>query len=135
MPIIQPDTSMAEDFSPLNSTYHAKIVAVDFQTSKKGNPMIVVDFAVDVPGASKPRDRRSFLVITGAGAMGFDQLLRACGFTEIADQYRDPAQPNPQFDTDDLLGIELNLAFEKRMYKDQEGNEKQGDQITAYLRA
>lgn len=129
MPVIQPDTSAAQDMGPIEpGTYHAQIVACDFKQSKQGNPMIVPKFDVTVDG--KKRSRTAYLVVTGEGAFGFDQLLRACGFQQLADQYRDPNQPNPPFDTDSLVGQELNVVVSSEIYQ----GEKR-DAIKGYLKA
>lgn len=130
MPIIQPDTSAAVNMGPIEpGTYKAKITAVGYKTSKeKGTPMIVPEFEVNVNGEIRPRS--AHLVITGKGAMGFDQLLRATGFDDVADKYRDPSQDNPPFDTDSLVGQELEVIIENEMY---EG--KKQDRIQGFMRA
>lgn len=130
MPIINPDTSEAVDMSAIEpGTYPAKIVEVASQVSKQGNPMIVPKFQVTVDG--KRRIRKSYLVITGEGAYGFDQLLRATGFSDIADQYKNPSvNPKPPFDTDSLIGQELMVKIDSEMYE----NELR-DQIKGYLPA
>jgi hypothetical protein len=129
VPIIQPDTSAAQEMSAIEpGTYPAKVVSVDFKMSSKNNPMIVPKFEVTVDG--KKRNRQSYLVITGEGAMGFDQLLRACKFDQYADQYRDPNQPNPDFDTDLLVGQELMVTIGNEIY-----NGEKRDNIKGYLKA
>lgn len=129
MPTINPDTSAAQEMSAIEpGTYRAKIVSVEFKMSKSGNPMIVPKFELDVEG--KKRNRQSYLVISGEGAYGFDQLLRACGFADLADQYKDPNQANPPFDTDDLVGSELEVVVDTDMY-----NGEKRDNIKKYLRA
>jgi hypothetical protein len=127
MPTIQPDTSEAQEMAPIQpGTYAARIAEVDVKTSKQGNPMIVPKFKVNVDG--KERTRQAYLVITGEGAYGFDQLLRATGFANLADQYRDPRQPNPEFDTDQLIGQELMVVVEPDVYQGQKR-----DKIQSYL--
>lgn len=129
MPIIQPDTSAAQDMAPIQpGTYPGTIIAVDFQTSKKGNPMIVPKFEVMVEG--KKRTRQAYLVVTGEGAYGFDQLLRSAGFEEIANKFKDPTAEKPAFDTDELIGRTVNLVIESTIYENQ-----QRDQIKSYLKA
>lgn len=129
-PIINPDTSNITEMGPIPAgTYPAEILQVDFQTSKSGNPMIVVKFGVEVD--EKVRNRNSYLVITGEGAYGFDSLLRACGFENLADQYKDKnVQPKPDFDTDMLVGQRVNVVIEPTTY-----NNELRDQIKSYLRA
>lgn len=117
MPILTPDTSSAQDFSRIDlGTYRAKIGKVESQQSKKGNPMIVPTFLLTVNNME--REVESFLVITGKGAMGFDKLLRAAGFGELADKYRDASvQPKPPFDTDALVGKVVNVVIDHQMYE------------------
>lgn len=131
MPIIQPDTSGAIDMGPIEpGTYPAKIVDVPFQMSAKNNPMIVPKFEINVDG-KKPRVRQAFLVISGPGSFNFDQLLRACHFDELADKYKDPNVANPDFDTDQLVGQELQVIIDSRL--DEKNNLR--DDIKGFLKA
>lgn len=131
MPMINPDLSEAQALTPIEpGTYKAKIVACEFKSSKAGNPMIVPKFEIDVNG--KQRSRNAYLVITGEGAYSFEQLLRACKFEEIADAYKNPDVPNPPFDTDSLIGQELNLVIDADIRKD---TNEPSDKIKAYLKA
>lgn len=110
-------------------TYPAEITAVDYKQSKAGNPMIVVDFGIQVGESVRPR--KSYLVITGEGAYNFDSLLRACGFGQLADQYKDKnVQPKPSFDTDQLIGQRVNVVIEPNLF-----NGEMRDQIKSYLPA
>jgi hypothetical protein len=129
MPIVNPDTSSISEQGAIDpGTYPAKIVDVDYKTSKSsGNPMIVPKFEVMVDGKARPR--QAYLVITGAGAYGFDQLLRAAGFDEIADKYRAPEGEKPDFDTDDLVGQEIQVVIEHDSY-----NGELRDKIKSYLK-
>lgn len=136
MPIINPDTTQAKDFSPLDpGTYQAKIVAVESKKSKKNNPMIVPTLAITVPGRTDAREKQAFLVITGEGAYGFDQLLRSAGFADIADKYRDPSvSPKPPFDTDALIGRSVQVVIETQMYDKGDGSgAKPTDAIKTFL--
>lgn len=130
MPIITPDTSNISEQTPIDAgTYPAKITAVDYKTSKSsGNPMIVPTFEVSVEGKARPRS--AYLVITGEGAYGFDQLLRACGFEEMADKYKQKGGEKPDFDTDELIGQELMVVIESDTY-----NGQLRDKIKSYLKA
>lgn len=130
MPIINPDTSNISDQGAIDpGTYPAKITEVEYKTSKSsGNPMIVPKFAVTVDGKERPRS--AFLVITGEGAYGFDQLLRACGFDEMADKYKAKDGDKPDFDTDELIGQELMVVIESDTY-----NGQLRDKIKSYLKA
>ncbi len=137
-PVLQPDTSAAEDYStPIPpGTYKARIVGVEVGLSKAKNQKIMPKFEINVDGHK--RNRTAHLVISGEGSMGFDQLLRACHMTELADQYRDPAVTSkPSFDTDSLRDQELQVVVEENIYKpDTPGaQEQRRDQITGYLRA
>jgi hypothetical protein len=131
MPVVNPDTSAAQEMTAIPAgTYKAKIVEVTFETSKSaGNPMIVPKFEVMVDG--KPRTRKAYLVITGEGAYGFDQLLRSTGFDTVADQYKvKDGAAKPAFDTDQLIGQELNVVIEAETY-----NNQLRDKIKSYLKA
>lgn len=129
MPIINPDLSDALDMSPIEpGTYKARIEAVTAKTSSKGNPMIEVDFVVFTGDREAPR--KTWLVISGAGAYGFEQLLRATGFDDIADAYKDKSATKPPFDTDNFVGQELNVVIVTEMY-----NNEPRDKISTYLRA
>lgn len=134
-PIINPDTSEAVDFGPIpEGPYPAKITKVEAGVSEKGNAKIIVYLDVR-QNATTTKERKSHLVTSGMGAMQFDQLLRATGFSEQADAYRDPSVPNPDFDTDWLVGQELIVSIEPNMYKDKNDVMKKGDAIGAFLRA
>lgn len=128
MPIINPDTTEAEELGPIEpNTYKAKITEVKSQAAKSsGNPMIVVSLEIDVAG--KPRSRDSYLVITGKGAFGFDQLLRVTGFSEYADKLK--AGEKEPFDTDQLVGQELNVVVIPDTY-----NGQLRDKVSSFLRA
>lgn len=130
MPIVQPDTTQAEDLSPIEpNTYRARIVECGNQKGKeKGTNMIVPKFKVNVNG--KERSRTAYLVIEGPGAWNFDQLLRAVNMTPLADQYRDPnVQPKPPFDTDSLVNQEMMVVITEDLYQGQKR-----DKITGFLR-
>lgn len=129
MPIINPDTSAMLDMGPIEpGTYLGEISQIEYKTSKSGNPMLEISWDVEVNG--KKRSRKSYNVISGEGSGGFDQLLRAAGFTELADKYKDPAvQPKPAFDTDQLLGQKVNVVIEPNLY-----NGEMRDQIRSFLK-
>ena len=128
MPVVNPDTSEASGaIEP--GTYKARITDVEFKNSKSsGNPMIVPKFEVDVNGKARPR--QAYLVITGEGAYGFDQLLRATGFDELADKFKSKEGEKPEFNTDQLIGQELNVVVEADTY-----NGQLRDKIKSFLRA
>lgn len=130
MPIITPDTTEQLDFSPLEpGTYPATVTKVEADTSKKGNPMLVVYFSVEkAPGVTVPR--KSWLVTSGEGTSGFDQLLRATGFADLADVYKDKSASKPAFDTDDLINQQVLVVVEQSEY-----NKQLRDQIKTYLKA
>lgn len=130
MPIVNPDTSNISDQGPIDAgTYSAKITEVEYKTSKSsGNPMIVPKIAVMVDGKARPR--QAYLVITGEGAYGFDQLLRATGFDDVADKYKAKGGEKPDFDTDDLIGQEFMVVIEADTY-----NGQLRDKIKSFLKA
>lgn len=135
MPVLQPDTSAAEDFStPIEpGTYHARIIACEAGRSKQGNQKIMPKFKIQVNGHD--RTRTAHLVVSGEGSMGFDQLLRACHMNDLADAYRDASlQTKPPFDTDTLIGQELQVVVEENIYKPDNGPEQKRDQLTGFLR-
>lgn len=131
MPIINPDTSAQLDMTPLEEgTYPAKITAVEFKHAKSsGNPMIVPEIVIEHDGRSYTR--RSYLVITGEGSYGFDQLLRCCGFDSTADEFKDPTlSTKPSFDTDELIGCEINVVIAHEIY-----NNEIRDKVKSFLPA
>lgn len=130
MPIINPDTTQMVDMGPITpGTYPAEAISVEYTNSKAGNPMIVVSWEIDVGGTKRPR--KAYHVITGEGAAGFDNLLRSCHFTQLADQYKDPkVMPKPSFDTDQLIGQRVQVIIEPNLY-----NNEMRDQIKSYLPA
>lgn len=137
MPVLQPDTSQAQDFtSPIEpGTYPARVVSGEAGISKSKNPKCVVKFEVNVNGTK--RSRTSHLPVTGEGTFGFDQLLRACRMDSLADAYKDPSvQPKPAFDPATLAGSELLVVIEPNLYKNEAtGVEEKRDQITGYMKA
>lgn len=131
MPIIQPDLTEVKATGPIEpGSYPAKIVSCEFKTSGKGNPMIVPRFEISV-GDDDVRTRDAYLVITGAGAYGFGQLLRACGFDRLAEQYEDKSlAQKPAFDTDELIGQTCMVQIEPDTY-----NGQLRDKIQSYFKA
>ncbi len=129
MPVLKPDLTEMVDLSPIApGTYKAKITEAPTKQSKgdsaKGKKsvwMVVPKFEITVDGADKPRTRTAYLPVEGAGTYGFDQLLRACHFDDLADQYKDPSQPNPDFDTDQLIGQELQVVIDSEIYQPTDG--------------
>lgn len=137
MPVLQPDTSQAQDYTtPIEAgTYPARVLSGEGGKSKAGNPKCVVKFEVRV--GDQKRIRTSHLPVTGEGTFGFDALLRACRMDSLADAYRDPAvSPKPPFDPASLNGSELLVVIEPNLYKNEAtGQEEKRDQITGYLKA
>jgi len=135
MPVLQPDTSQAEDFStPIEpGTYPARIVECPGGKSKVGNDKIMPKFKIRTPDGE--RTRMSHLVISGEGAMGFDGLLRAARMSELADAYRDKAlKQKPPFNTDSLVGVELQVVIGPNLYHNPNtGQDEKRDQIDSFL--
>ena len=125
MPLINPDLSQTGPLEP--GTYRSKILEVGFETSSKGNPMIVVKHSLTTPTGEVPRT--GYHAITGKGAFMFDQILRAVGFQSEADAYQNPSAANPAFDTDRLVGMELLVQVERTIYQD-----KPTDSIKSYMK-
>ncbi len=136
MPILNPDTSDAEDFStPIEpNTYPARIVACDAGKSKAGNQKVMPKFKISVGDTT--RTRTAHLNISGEGAIGFDQLLRAVDMDELADAYKDKQlNPKPPFDTNSLIGCELLVVVEENLYHNPDTKQdERRDQISGYLR-
>lgn len=135
MPVLNPDTSQAEDFgTPIDpGTYKARVVECGAGKSKAGNDKIVPKFKITTPNGE--RTRVSHLVITGEGAMGFDGLLRAARMGELADAYRDKAlKQKPPFNTDSLVGVELQVVIGPNLYHNPTTNlDEKRDQIDSFL--
>lgn len=129
MAIITPDTSEAASSNMEPGTYKAKILDVQSGTSGAGNPKVVVKMEVYDPKASKPRPRTAHIPTSGAGAFNFDRLLRACNLAEDADAIKRPGS-NHAFDTDKLVGQELQVVVDTEMYQGEAR-----DRINGYLRA
>lgn len=126
MPIIKPDlTEMNQPIAP--GTYPAVVEGpIEVGSSKANNPKLIIKFGVDVNGKQRPRTVHQ--VITGAGAFGFAQLLRACKFGDVADQLQ--RGEDVPFDTDKLIGQRLNVVVESDTW-----NGNLTDKIVSYLPA
>lgn len=133
MPILIPDTSSAEDMDPsVANTYRARVVKMDGQLSNnKKVPQAVITFEL----ANVPREdnqeqrtikRMAWLNIEGAGSMGFDQFLRACGEKELADRVR--RGEKPPINTDDFTSPpkELNVVLAVGTYEGRRRDEVKG---------
>lgn len=129
MPIIQPDLSEVQSNVIEPNTWMANITNVETGISKNGNPKIVVHLDVTAQGG-KQFKRQSHLIITGKGAFQFEQLLRATGFGDVADAYKNPNAPKPDFDTDMLIGKPVNVVVEADTY-----NGAPSDKIQQFLAA
>ena len=127
MAIINPDLSEAAGQGAIDpGTYKARITAAVAQDSSKGNPMVVPTFAVTVDG--KERTRKAWLNTNGPAAFKFDSLLRAVGMDDLANRYKNKEQV--PFDTDSLIGHELNVVIDSELY-----NNETRDSIKSFLRA
>lgn len=127
MPILNPDLSEVQEMGNITpGTYQATIKAATPKTSQKGNPMIELDLAVTVDG--KERKRRAWVNVTGAAAYKFDSLLRAVGMEDLADKYK--AKEQVPFDTDTLVGRNLNVTIDTEMRDDVER-----DTVKGFLKA
>jgi hypothetical protein len=130
MPILNPDLSDV-DALIADGSYPAKIVApVEVKPSKKtGNPVIWAPVEITVDG--KTRKRTAFLTISGAGAFGFAQLLRAVNMDALADAYqKNDGTPKPPFDTDTLVGQEFIAQITQKL--DDQGTMR--DNISGYMK-
>lgn len=127
MPILTPDLSevQAQEAIPPN-TYRGRITGAETGTSKANNPKIVVTVVLTVDG--KERTRQAHLNTTGAAAFKFESLLRAVGMDDLANRYK--AKEQIPFDTDTLIGHELNVVIDTEMY-----NNEPRDAIKSFLKA
>lgn len=127
MPIIYPNTSKMVDMTPMEpGPKPARIDAVTPSNSKKGNPMLVLDLTIRDGESERPR--KDWVVTEGPGSGKFDQILRACGFDDVADQIK-AGTPVP-FNTDDLIGQEVIVVTDRSIGDD----EKIRDGVSQYLK-
>ena len=134
MGVIQPNTADMVSLAPMPvGTWRASIVACRTGISKeKKTPMIIPKFLVSYvsdDGKSGTKEREAWIVTEGPGSFNFDQLLRAVNMDELADQYADENQAGPAFDTDTLIGQELNVMVD---HQDYQGSIR--DTINGYLK-
>lgn len=114
MPIVNPDTSEMMQFTTLEpGVYPGKIISADVKTAKSGNLMTTPE--VEITVGDQTVKRTAYLVIAGKGSGGFDSLLRACGFDAVADEAK--AGGKPAFNTDDLIGLQVNVQIENEVYE------------------
>lgn len=127
--MLTPDTS--EISGPIEGgTYAAEITAAEPGVSKTGGSKVVLKFGVTVGEKTVPR--QVHMPVTGAGAFGFDALLRACHFDEAANKFKDKSlsAAEKEFDEQQLVGQKLFVVIEPDTY-----NGQLTDKITGYLRA
>ena len=126
MALINPDLTGIKGLEAINpGVYPAKITKADPGVSKAGNPIVKAEFDVTVDNDS--RHRFASIPTSGAGAFMFEQLLRATHFDDVADKLK--AGEPTSFDTDSLIGQEINLQIESDMY-----NGAVTDKIKGYLK-
>lgn len=127
MPLIEPNFDEAQNFAPLESgVYKARIISADVGKSKGGNNMTTPVFEISHNG--EEFKRTAYLVVEGKGAGGFESLLRATGFGQYADQIKNGEKA--PFNTDDLIGLEVNVQVEQSEYQG-----RLRDNIVGYLPA
>lgn len=144
MPTIMPDTSQATDFKASRpNTYKMLIKSVEVVRSKEPNKKtgrytngIQPTFEFKAPrlsdGEERVVERRKWIAIDGKGTMTFDQLLRCTGNAKLADDIKsDPG--NVGFDTDVLLGKEVNGVVVNTTYTDKNNNSVLQDDIDSFL--
>jgi hypothetical protein len=125
MPIIQPDLSDVTSNDPPVGTWPGLIVAVEDKPSKKGNPMLTVTVAMEIDG--QKYELRGYHVYTGKAAYGYENLLRACRYDDVADALK--RGERLPFNTDDLLQQPVQVVVE--VQPDDNGNPRK--QIKQYL--
>ena len=125
MPILEVDLSEV-DTTIDPGTYPGKVIEVDVQTSKSGNPMAVTKFELNVGGTR--RVRKTYLVTKGAGAFNFYGLLKSTGFAELAEKLK--SGEKVPFNTDSLIGQECHVVVTEELY-----NGEKRDKISSFLPA
>jgi hypothetical protein len=125
--MIDPDLS---DIGAIEAgTYNAEILSATPGIAKSsGAPKLQVDFGVDYNGVNKKRSVH--LPLKGAGAFGFNSLLRATGFAAYADSLKAKDGVKTGFDETSLIGQHLMVTIESDIY-----NGEVTDKITGYLPA
>lgn len=120
MALIKPDFSeVSKPIQP--GTYNARVVAGEIQTSQKGQPM--VSWKLELFGSPDVNNRVVFTrtMVSGPGASRLKQLYAAA----IGEDLKD----GEQFDTDSLIGKEINVTLVQG--KDKEGNVSQYPDVKA----
>lgn len=114
MPEIMPDLSEVQSNTIPVGTYEARIKSATPDVAKSsGNPVLKTEFEVYVGGNAVPRTMS--IPTSGKGAFRFLQLLRATGFTEIANQMS--KGDKVAFNSDDLEGQTLTVTVEHEEYQ------------------
>lgn len=131
MPLIQPNLADVVSYDPPVGTWQGEIVDVTDKVSGAGNPMLVVETLMEVDGAKY--GIRGYHVYTGRAAYGFENLLRACHFDDVADQLKRGEPLN--FNTDDLKGQKVQVIVTEGVdTRDPSGQTKQKN-LKGYLPA
>jgi hypothetical protein len=113
MPEIYPDLKDVQSNVIPPGVYEVTIESVTPGTSGTGNPKVDVVFTFKLDGR-EVNSRPVAIPTTGKGAFRFQQLLRACGFRQVADALK--AGPAP-FNTDDLEGQRLRVQVDPDEYQ------------------
>lgn len=120
MPLIQPNLADVVSNDPPVGTWPGEIVALEDKPSKKGNPMLTVTVAMEIDGIKY--ELRGYHVYTGRAAYGFENLLRACRFDDVADSLKRGEPLN--FNTDDLMHQQVQVVVEEQV--DDNGQKRKG---------
>lgn len=111
--MLKPNTS--EQITPIPvGTYPCEIITAEAAVSKNNEGMIVAEVRVVDPRSGKPQDIKTWIMTEGKGSKSFDNLLRAVGLGELADQYK--RGEGPDFDEKSLIGQRPAVTIKHEEY-------------------
>ncbi len=129
MPIITPALDEVVSYDPPVGTHEGTIVDVIDKPSSTGNPMLTVESLLEVDGLKYAI--RGYHVYTGRSAYGFENLLRATHFDDVADKLKKGERLN--FDTDELKGQRVQVIVEERVDNRDPSGQTKTKGVKGYL--
>lgn len=119
----------SEGFPTLDEgNYQLEVKEAEFQTSKAGNPMIVLQL-------EEPDTKikvREFLALTEKAAFKVLQFLKNAGINPPEGNIDVESDTFEDF-VDSLVGAEVNAHVTIREYTNQEGNKQKSNNIKSYV--
>lgn len=97
----------AEMRDPREGDHDAEIVAVSWDTSRAGNPMLVVSFKTETQ-----RIVKGYFLISADGAEKLSSLMIACDFHAEARRLKN--REIPDFDVNDLIGCTVGILVDSK---------------------